>query len=166
MQPIVENDLTIDFKLAMRRLTTTICLVTTRFQDRLYGMAATAVQSVCMEPPSLLVCLNKSASISYPLSQHGRFAINLLRTEHADLVPVFSGKVKSEDRFKYGSWDEVEDMPVLRDAQAAMICNRIAVMPIASHDILVGEVRAVRVFSEISPLLYQDGALVRASPLA
>jgi flavin reductase (DIM6/NTAB) family NADH-FMN oxidoreductase RutF len=43
-----------------------------------------------------------------------------------------------------------------------MICDRTAALPIGSHDVLIGEVRAVRVGSEISPLLYENGRLARS----
>jgi flavin reductase len=53
-------------------------------------------------------------------------------------------------------------MPVLQDAQAIMICDRAETLAVGSHDVLIGEVRAVRVGSEISTLLYEDGKLVRS----
>jgi flavin reductase len=115
----VADDITASFKLAMRRMTSPVCLITTRADDQLYGMTATAVQSVSADPPSLLICINRSASISRPLSLRGRFAVNVLRTAHADLVSIFSGKAENKDRFRYGNWTELEDMPVLQDAQGS-----------------------------------------------
>jgi flavin reductase len=159
---VIGDDITASFKMAMRRMTSPVCLITTRADERSYGMTATAVQSVSVDPPSLLICVNRSASISRPLSQRGRFAVNVLRTTHADLVSIFSGKATNNRRFGHGDWIELEDMPVLQDAQAIMICDRTAAFAVGSHDILIGEVRAVRVGSEISPLLYEDGKLARS----
>jgi flavin reductase len=158
----VADDITATFKLAMRRMTSPVCLITTRLGQQSFGMAATAVQSVSADPPSLLVCINKSASISRPLAERGRFAVNVLCTSHADLVSIFSGKVANKLRFGHGSWSELEDMPVLEDAQAVMICDRTASLSVGSHDIVVGEACTVRVGTEIAPLLYEDGKLARS----
>jgi flavin reductase len=159
---VVADDIASSFKLAMRRMTSPVCLITTQADNQPYGMIATAVQSVSADPPSLLICINRSASISRPLSLRGRFAVNVLRTAHADLVSIFSGKAENKDRFRHGDWSALEDMPVLEDAQAIMICDRAAALAVGSHDVLIGEVRAVRVGSEISTLLYEDGKLVRS----
>jgi flavin reductase (DIM6/NTAB) family NADH-FMN oxidoreductase RutF len=43
-----------------------------------------------------------------------------------------------------------------------MICDRAETLAVGSHDVLIGEVRAVRVGSEISTPLYEDGKLVRS----
>ena len=63
----------------MRRLTTTVCVISCSLGDMWYGMTATAVTSVCADPPSLLVCINGSAAIHDPLIQSKRFCVNLLR---------------------------------------------------------------------------------------
>jgi flavin reductase (DIM6/NTAB) family NADH-FMN oxidoreductase RutF len=160
-----EAQLAAEFKLAMRRLAATVCIVTTHDGARRYGMTATAVQSVSTEPPSMLVCLNKSASITAPLWRRGWFAVNLLRTDQADLVPVFSGKVQSEHRFNHGTWAELQGMPVLENAQASLICEQVAALEVRSHNVVVGEVHAVRVGSDISPLLYRDGKLAQCRSL-
>ncbi|NBW26299.1 MAG: flavin reductase, partial [Betaproteobacteria bacterium] len=48
----------------MRRLAATVTLVTTSDADgKRYGMLATSVTSVTMEPPMLLVCVSRSAHV-------------------------------------------------------------------------------------------------------
>ncbi|RMP46198.1 Flavin reductase domain-containing protein [Pseudomonas amygdali pv. lachrymans] len=81
------------FKKAMRRLTSTVTLVATEHEGTPYGMAATAVSSVCSDPPSILVCINHSASVYLPLLERGKFSVNLLQTGQAELVSVFGGAV-------------------------------------------------------------------------
>ena len=60
-------DLGHQFRLAMRKLASTVTVLTTREADEHHGMAATAVTSLSTEPPSLLVCVNRSASLHDPL---------------------------------------------------------------------------------------------------
>ncbi|MDR8104993.1 flavin reductase family protein [Burkholderia cenocepacia] len=154
-----QQELTQFFKLAMRRLTSTIAIVSTEQDGQPFGMVATAVTSLCMDPPALLVCVNRKASISRPLIQRGEFVVNLLRDVHQDLVGLFSGKVKGAERFQHGHWDYSGGIPVLSDAQAAIVCQVDSQIHYGGHDVIVGRVASVRVENDIAPLLYQDGKL-------
>lgn len=161
-----DQDVVLAFKQAMRRLTSTISLITTQHDGRRVGMAATAVQSVTAEPATLLICVNRNASISEPLQARGRFAVNLLHSSHRDLVPIFSGKLKDEARFDHGQWAEVEGMPILQDAQASLVCDVASFATVGTHDVFFGRVTWVGVRSEISPLLYEDGQFACSKRLA
>jgi len=153
------------FKTALRRFTSTICLITTEWKGARYGMAATAVQSVTADPPTLLVCINQSASISGPLKLTGKFAVNMLHLSHAPLVPLFSGKLKGEERFAHGEWITAGGVPILGDAQAAFVCSLNSAVTVGTHDVVLGEVIEARFIENIAPLLYEDGKLVRSAAL-
>ena len=160
--PPARVDVLPDFKRAMRRLASTVAIVSTRHDGRRYGMAATAVVSVTTAPPTLLVCINQTASIHDPIVAGGRFCVNLLGVEHEPLVPIFSGSLVGEDRFGTGRWLDDEGIPYLSDAQAALFCRTISCTPYGSHSVIVGEVEAVRLADgETRPLVYQEGRLVR-----
>ncbi|MFD2497914.1 flavin reductase [Rhizorhabdus histidinilytica] len=58
-----EDEIKEGFRHAMRRLATTIALITSGKGENWTGMAATAVMSVCAEPPTLLTAVNRTASI-------------------------------------------------------------------------------------------------------
>jgi flavin reductase (DIM6/NTAB) family NADH-FMN oxidoreductase RutF len=165
-QPFTTTEIGAAFKQAMRRLTSTISLITTSVDGRRIGMAATAVQSVTADPATLLVCVNRSASISAPLQERGRFAVNILHVSHADLVPVFSGKLKDEARFAHGDWETVDSMPVLADAQAVLVCDIRSTTPVGSHDVVFGEVISIRIRSDIGPLLYENGQFARSQQMS
>ena len=53
-----KGSVTQEFKKAMRRLTSTVTLIATEHEGAPFGMAATAVTSVCTDPSSILVCIN------------------------------------------------------------------------------------------------------------
>jgi len=147
------------FKLAMRRLSATVTIVSTGDEEGYHGLAATAVTSVCAEPPAVLACINRSAGPSEKLLQRKRFAINILHADNAGLVPIFSGKLKGPERFLHGAWDHMEGVPVLVDAQAVLVCNLAQTTVFGTHTILIGTVEAVRIRQDIDPLIYQDGFL-------
>jgi flavin reductase len=163
MQPSSANAAVLPaYKLAMRRLASTVTIITTSHEGRRYGMAATAVNSVTTAPPTLLACINQTASIHAPMAASGRFCINLLGHEHEHLVPVFSGQAVGEDRFANGEWLTHETgLPFLADAQASIFGVTTACIPYGSHSVFIGEVEAVRLFGEARPLIYQEGQLFR-----
>jgi flavin reductase (DIM6/NTAB) family NADH-FMN oxidoreductase RutF len=152
------------FKQAMRRLAATVTIITTAEGLRRHGMTATAVNSVTTSPPTLLVCVNRSASIHEPLMLGSRFCVNFLAHDHSDLVPLFSGKAAGEERFSNGTWATNQDgLPFLQGAQANLFCNKANCIQHGSHSIIIGEVYDVQIFGETSPLIYQEGQLFRTT---
>jgi len=145
------------FKLAMRRLAATVTIVSTADDDGYHGLAATAVTSVSTEPPSILACINRSASPSEVLMKRGRFAVNILHAENAGLVPIFSGKIKGPERFSHGIWHHLDGVPVLSDAQAVIVCTLAETLVFGTHTVVIGTVDAVSIREDIDPLIYQDG---------
>ena len=162
MDPGLPPDIEIEaaFKLAMRRLAATVTIVTAGREGRRFGMTATAVTSVTAAPPTLLICVNRLASIHDIIVETGRYCVNILGTHHAGLVGPFGGGADGEARFGHGAWmDELGGMPYLDDAQANLFCEIRQNVPYGSHSVLIGEVMSVHLSDEIAPLLYQDGAL-------
>jgi flavin reductase (DIM6/NTAB) family NADH-FMN oxidoreductase RutF len=146
-----------DFKRAMRRLTSTVSIIATGVGDARSGMVATAVSSLCTEPPSLLICINRSASLCEPLLTNQRFSVNLLDAAQSQLVGVFAGQLKGHARFEHGDWAAADDLPYLPDAQATLFCSVDARLTYATHEVIVGRVERSLVTERISPLLWQDG---------
>lgn len=150
-----------EFKRAMRRLASTVTIISTAdVNGQRYGMTATAVNSLSMDPPSLLICVNEGASIHAPLLGRARFCVNVLTTEHEELVAAFSGKLKGEARFQVGEWrSEDSGMPYLEGAQCNLFCDIDTVIPYGTHSVIVGKVSAARVEEGIRPLIFADGKL-------
>lgn len=145
-----------DFRSAMRALASTVSIVSTRHERRRFGMTATAVTSVSTEPPSLLICINRSASLHGPLLDSRLFCVNILHAWQSALAQAFGAK--DVDRFAHGAWlaDE-RDTPYLGDAQANIFCDVDDVHAYGSHTIVVGKVYHVGVRKPVHPLVYQDG---------
>jgi flavin reductase len=159
----LEND---SFREAMRRFATTVSIITCVHGGSRFGMSATAVTSLSADPPSLLVCVNKSAATHRVMSRGGRFCVNVLRSVHSGLSQAFSGKLKGEERFRVGNWDQTKDgLPFLNDAQANLFCEIVRVVDYETHTIFIAHVHSARVQKEVDPLLYQDGKYAIAQPV-
>src|SRR5215469_11971051 len=155
------------FRDAMRRFATTVSIISCSSGGCRYGMSATAVTSLSVDAPSLLVCVNKSTATHRVLSRGGRFCVNVLRSYHSGLSKAFSGKLRGEDRFRLGNWRETEDgLPFLSDAQANLFCEIARIVDYATHAIFIASVYFVRTQEDVDPLLYQDGKYAIAQSIS
>lgn len=166
---MADIDLTDAFKLAMRALASTPTIVTTLAEGERHGMAATAVTSLSMDPPSLVVCVNRTASMHRHLAAGQPFCVNILQSQHADLCMAFGGRVSPEERFGVGEWVAGEhDLPALADAAAAVFCRVSTMLDHGSHTVVIGDVDAVRLptapegapGSLLAPLIYGNGGFL------
>ena len=148
-----------DFRSAMRCLAATVCVVTLSDEGDWNGMTATAVTSVSMDPASMLVCVNNSASLHRPMTSGVRFCVNLLKSSQSAIAGAFSTrKLKGSNDVANGAWEaDTSGLPFLTDAQANLFCTIDTAIPYGTHTIFVGKVDAVRVAERVAPLLYQDG---------
>lgn len=148
------------YRQGMRRLAAGVSLITTQVGGQRFGMAATAVTSVTAEPPTLLVCINREASIHAPLLQAGRFGVNVLSEEHDGLPAVFASSAMRAERFDHGDWYDLEGLPVLRGAEVAFVCEAEEHSTVGSHAVILGRVVEVpELRSTPRPLIWHEGAV-------
>jgi flavin reductase len=165
MSTLQTQDLSSAFRNAMRRLATTVSIVTCADEDGWHGMTATAITSVCSEPPALLVCVNTATAFYGRLSASGNFCINLLGSPHVRISQAFGGRLKGVERFERGNWTLVRHLPCLIDARANLFCKTASITHFGTHGIFIGCVEDVRFAEGAAPLVYQDGHYVTTSLL-
>jgi len=158
------NQLDFDLRFAMRSMASAVSLVSCRMASgERFVMPATSVTSVSLEPPSMLVCVNRNASTHPALVTGIDFCISVLQAAQADLARNCTPG-PMEKRFDEGLWCEDEiGVPYLADALTAVICRQSRRIPHGSHDIIIGEVRSIRVNRISGPLIYADGMYRRLS---
>jgi len=152
-----DAELAAQTKLALRRLASAVVVVTCRDAERRHAMTATAVNALSMQPPAMLVCVNRTAAFHAAISRAGKFAINILRRSQERISKDCGGSVRGEDRFGFGRWSEEGGVPVLPYAQARIVCGNEARLDYGSHTIFLGPVICVGVHGAVDPLIYVDG---------
>ena len=150
-------DLSNDFKQAMRRVASTVNVITVCVGGEPMGITATAMSSLSLDPPSLLICINRTASLHSPLEDVSHFCVNVLHRSQEEIGRMFADKSRRELRFATGWQVDCARPPQLADAQAAILCRRIRHFPYGTHSIFIGEVEEVAVREDVDPLLYVDG---------
>lgn len=147
------------FREGMSRVASAVHIITTDGSHGKAGLTATAVSSLSAEPPMLLACVKRSASSAPILKQNGVFVINTLKDGHSELADIFAGRtgVRGADRFNAHDWVTGETgAPVLPDALVSFECRVAQVLDVATHEILIGHVVAVRLGEKAPHLIYAD----------
>jgi flavin reductase (DIM6/NTAB) family NADH-FMN oxidoreductase RutF len=156
-QPEPSSD---EFRAAMRELAGAVSVISCGQGERRTGFTATSVASLCLEPPTLIVCANRSSS-SWPALRNARsFGVNVLSASHRDLAHRFAGRTGAEGSARYegGDWITLRSgTPLLSDALAAFDCSLEDVVERHSHAIVIGRVEAVRRRGGGGALVYWRG---------
>jgi flavin reductase (DIM6/NTAB) family NADH-FMN oxidoreductase RutF len=157
------NEVGEQLRVALRGLARAVMIVTSFQEGTRYAMSATAVSEMSWDPASMLVCINRAASIYAPLKAGAPFSLNILHDDQTDLAINCSGRLKGEDRFQRGQWIHgALGVPQLVGAQSTIACRNAGHLDYGTHSVFVGDVIDVVLSSNPSPLIYLDGRFLRA----
>jgi flavin reductase (DIM6/NTAB) family NADH-FMN oxidoreductase RutF len=150
------------FRQAMRRVASTVNVITICLGGEPMGITATAMSSLSLEPPSLLVCINRTASLHGSMEDVSHFCVNVLHREQEEIAHLFADRARRSLRFAEGWHVDCERPPRLVDAQAALLCRRIDHHRFGTHSIFIGQVEDVILREDVDPLVYLNGSYRRA----
>jgi len=146
---------TADFKAVMGRFTTGVTVVTTALGSQRAGITVNAFCSVSLDPPLVLVCIERTAHIHDLLIEAGVFAVNLLAEGQDEVARCFA--VSSDRRNTEFCDCETGSVqtgaPTMRDALGYLDCVITDVFPGGDHSIVVGRVEALGA-TDRKPLVY------------
>jgi len=136
-----------------------IHIVTTDGPAGRAGFTATAVCSVTDAPPSLLVCLNRSASVYGAVRANGVLSVNVLAPEHKELSALFGGKTPLDERFAAARWRVGETgAPLLEGAVVNFDCRIVQAAEVGGHTVLICEIVGVAGLERDEALVYFNRA--------
>lgn len=161
--PIGKGVSSTEFRGAMRALAGGVSVITVGRGNDVSGMTVTSVSSLSVDPPTLIVSVNRQSS-SWPLLQrYGVFGVNILTAEQLDVAERFSGKdgAKGAARFAGAQWiTGTTGAPLLVGALAAIDCEVEEVIERHSHAIVIGRVLGVQTTAPKTALSYWHGEYV------
>jgi flavin reductase (DIM6/NTAB) family NADH-FMN oxidoreductase RutF len=147
-----------EFKATMGRFASGVTVVTTRLGALRAGLTVNAFCSLSLEPPLVLICVDRSSRVHDVMVQAGIFAANLLSVEQEAVSRCFAGQSKTR-------WEEfcgcathavVTGAPVFDESLGFVDCSIVDVFPGGDHSIIVGRVEALGANAS-EPLLYFRG---------
>jgi flavin reductase len=145
----------------MSQLGAAVHVVTTAGPAGTAGFTATAVSSVSDQPATMLVCVNRRSQVSPILQENRVLCVNTLRAGADSVADVFAGRtrVPMAERFDGASWTELSTgSPVLTEAVVALDCRVIEIKAVATHNVIIAGVVAVRRGRPGPALVYHERA--------
>lgn len=120
------------------------------------GFTASSFTSVSLDPPILLVCVNKQSRSLPDLQAAGAFAVNVLTADQSQEARRFASA--ANDRFGETSWEVgVSGAPKLTSCKAMLDCSLHHVFSAGDHQIIFGAILDVFVHPHSEPLVYSRG---------
>lgn len=145
-----------EFRAVMGHFAAGVTVVTSKFADgQIGGITVTAFTSLSLEPPLILVCIDKRAKIHDHLEVGRALAVNMLAQDQEVVSRRFASSAPEQFR-EIGYHEGITGAPLIQGTIAAIECKIIDALPGGDHTILVGEVEATHVH-EGKPLLYFRG---------
>lgn len=145
-----------DFRTAMRLLAATVNIITAGEGQGRRGLTATAVCSMSVTPPSMLVCVNRYGEAHRAITSAGTFCVNILADDQREVAMRFAGQIDlGGDKFAPYAWSRMATgAPALDGAMVNLDCTLASATETESHSIFIGNVQAVRFGASSSPLLH------------
>lgn len=155
-----------EFRQCARRIASTVAVIAAADEKGGAAMTATSVSTLSMEPPSLLICVNRKASLFQVLERDADFSVNFLCVEQENLARLCSNMASREKRFMDPAfaYNGGQPVPTVADALTSLICKQARTISYGSHVIIIGEVKAVINTPGSAPLLYSDGRYGQLAP--
>lgn len=151
------------FRSVMRQLVGGVTVITTADEGRPHGFTATAVCSVCSEPPTVLIVVNRTSRTHPHIDARRRFAVNMLATDQRHIADMFAGK--RDDQFDGMAYTTPENgAPVFEGVAAFLQCVVNSRLDVGTHTIFIGEVVEGGT-SDSGPLIYHAAKYGRVNLL-
>ena len=147
-----------NFRKAMRSYVYSVSILSNVSESKEYhAITVSSVTSVSIDPPSILVCINKTAGIHDSIKLGSKYCINLLTKDHEELSNICSNYEKEKNRFASDLWD-ISNIPFIKDAQANIFCEVDQLIEYHTHTIVIGKVIESTNKDIINTLTYVDGS--------
>lgn len=145
-----------EFRTALSRFASGITVVTTRdAAGMLHGITVSAFCSVSLEPPLILICIEKATGCHYAFGESGVFAVNILAADQERISEHFAAQ--SAEKFSdIGFSTGPLGVPLIKGCLASIECSVRDICDGGDHSIFVGTVESVHC-SEAGPLIYFRG---------
>jgi flavin reductase (DIM6/NTAB) family NADH-FMN oxidoreductase RutF len=134
------------FRAALGRFATGITIMSTLQDGVAHAMTANAFTSVSLDPPLVLVCVDKGVRMHDAVLDCGYWAVSVLGADQQPIAERFA----HSGRDLYTQFDGIDTVPgpktgclVIEEALSWLECRTWATHPGGDHTIVVGEVLAL-----------------------
>jgi len=144
-------------KAAMRRWATGVAVVTMRSESELRGVTVNSFAFVLLDPPLILVCLNRWVRTHHALLATRRFCVNLLSEDQRALSDRFTERRLVDDFSGINHQFSAGVAPILDAGLTWLDCKLVDTHAAGDYTIFIGLVLQAHIGGEGTPLLHQAG---------
>ncbi len=156
MQDAIQGE---TLKAVMRTWITGVTIVTGRHNEKIHGMTANSFNSIALNPPTVLIALQKYARTRNLVHQGGYFGVNILGIHQRETAMRFAGQLETKkNRFAdLETFELVSGVPFIKGGLAYLDCQVKESFDVGATTVFFGEVLAVMKNSDKQqPLLYYN----------
>ncbi|AXF57032.1 flavin reductase family protein [Salicibibacter kimchii] len=141
------------FRNAMGRFATGVTVITTKAGEDIHGMTANAFMSISLDPKLITVSVDNNATMLEKIKSSGQFAVSFLSEDQQDIAMHFAGQTNEEKDINF---DIINDVPVIKDALASIVCDLERSYEVGDHTLFIGEVAEINL-TDGNPLTFYKG---------
>ncbi len=145
------------FRFVMGHFATGVTVVTVATPDGPRGITVNALSSVSLEPPLVMVALDRSRHIVPAVRASARYAVNVLAEDQRLLADCFAGAEvePGRERFCGAPWHPgASGLPLIDGAIATLECTIVETVSVGDHDLFIGRVDTLATPRDAGPLIY------------
>lgn len=139
---------------------TGVTVVTCQVGQRKHGITVNSFTSVSLDPPLVLIAIDRKAIAWEMIPAAGYFAVNVLTAEQRPLCDYFAKRLFADPENEFAGIPHlagVTGSPLIDGVLATIECRLINVYAGGDHDIFVGEVVTTKIYSTDAPLIFHRG---------
>ncbi|WP_374724245.1 flavin reductase family protein [Calidifontibacillus erzurumensis] len=141
------------FRNAMGKFATGVTVITTKVDEHIHGMTANAFMSVSLNPRLVAISISEKAKMLEKINNSKRFVVNILSNEQKNLSMHFAGQLIEGVSVEF---ETIDDIPVIKNALANIICNVKSAYVEGDHTVFIGEVTELKL-TDGEPLAFFEG---------
>lgn len=149
-----------ELRMAMRHWATGVTIVTAQYNGTRHGMTVNSFTSISLDPPLVLVSLERVTRTRQFVINTGYFGVTILKEGQLHISDRFAGRdTEFQDRFiDLETFSLVSEVPLLKSGLVSFDCRVSAQYEAGNHTLFIGEVLAVENNPIQEPLIYHNQA--------
>jgi len=152
-----DSDTAVEFRRTLGMFATGVTVITTQVDEQIHGMTANAFMSVSLQPPLIVISVDRRARMNGLLREGVLFGVSVLEERQSVLSDRFAGRVTDGPE---PDFELVHDVPLVEGALAHLVARVVRSYWGGDHSLFLGRVEYVR-YGEGTPLLFHGGGYGR-----
>jgi flavin reductase (DIM6/NTAB) family NADH-FMN oxidoreductase RutF len=141
------------FRQTLGRFASGVTVVTMAQDNETHGITVSAFLSVSLEPPLILVSVDKKAHSHERILKTERYGVSILSEGQQAISNHFAGR----DPEVTPEFDHLDGFPVLKEALAQLVCKVVQTVDAGDHTLFIGQIEHLAWQEDTAPLVYFHG---------